>query len=379
MSQAICWISGFHGASSANDAPRRPGRRPGLAAVAALALAGVLALGSCAGEPAALEVGSVEFTRDEVLGLGDAQLTTLARLTAVGLAVRDRTPERLGRPILEERREQARVDRLRDEVVLELAGIDDSTLREEYDVDPEWELEVRHLVVVSERWRSEESRAEARRRAEAARERALEGEPFSEVAGEVSDEPGARERGGLLEPGREGTWVREFWDAAVALEPGGLSPVVETEYGFHVLKLEDQSPVPFAEARDRVASEVAERVDDSLRWEAWLARHLEARGADGDELDEAALRAILLEEADARDIELPDPVRARIDREWERTVTGWAAVLGFEPGVSDQAIHDQALDALARTGQNVGLARDDVNRHGEALDEAFPVRHPDEG
>ena len=55
--------------------------------------------------------------------------------------------------------------------------------------------------------------------AEEARQRALAGEDFAALAGEYSEEPGAAERGGLLQPGREGTWVDPFWQAALALVP----------------------------------------------------------------------------------------------------------------------------------------------------------------
>ena len=76
----------------------------------------------------------------------------------------------------------------------------------------------------------------------------------------MSEEPGAGDRGGLLRPAREGMWVDEFWAAAVALQPGEISGVVESTFGFHVLRLEDKQVVPFVEARDRVAARVAELV-----------------------------------------------------------------------------------------------------------------------
>src|SRR5690606_1075757 len=107
---------------------------------------------------------------------------------------------------------------------------------------------------------SEALRAEARRKAERALERIRAGEPFPEVAAEVSEEPGAEGRQGLLQPGREGSWVSEFWNAARALDPGEVSPVTETQYGFHVLRLEERREIPFEEARNDVTLEVAEMI-----------------------------------------------------------------------------------------------------------------------
>jgi parvulin-like peptidyl-prolyl isomerase len=74
---------------------------------------------------------------------------------------------------------------------------------------------VRHLVVLSERWRPAAHRDSARAVATEALERARAGEAFEALAAEYSDEPGAAERGGLLEPGREGSWVPEFWQRGI--------------------------------------------------------------------------------------------------------------------------------------------------------------------
>jgi hypothetical protein len=391
---------------------------------------------SCAPDDAALQVGDLAFSEEDLRGLGEAQTRTLARIAAVGLSVRADDPAHLGRPILEERRRLARIQRLREEVALERAAVDDDVLQAQYETRPEWELVIRHLVVLSERWRSDEHRDEARRTAASARERILEGEPFEAVAGEVSEEPGARERGGLLEPGREGAWVSEFWAAASALDEGEVSPVVETEYGFHVLTLEERRMVPFQEARARVASEVARQVADEKAWDRWvddllgdaafyperlpegladppdpgsgeedapvlaewngetftaarLAHVLSGRPAgqwqafrDGTaETREALLREVAAAhfmglEAERRGLEVPEPADARILREWERTVAGWAAFFGFEAGMPLDRTREAALQGLTGTGQNLTIARNEVNDWGPALDRAYLVQLP---
>lgn len=102
---------------------------------------------------------------------------------------------------------------------------------------------------------------------------------------ELSEESGAEGREGLLPPGREGAWVPEFWRAGVALEKGGLSPVAETEYGFHVLRLEAKEVVRFD--RGSVAYEAASMWEDIP---AATDRWLESL-ADEVEVDEAAARS----------------------------------------------------------------------------------------
>jgi len=244
--------------------------RPRFRLLAVLLLAAPLLLPSCRGEPPVLTLGDVAYSESDLLTFNALRRTRLAELTAFGLAVTRGETGSLGRPLLERRMGEALLEALERELALEFADVSEAALEARYRANPEYELTVRHLVVLAEAWASEAVEAGARARAEAALDRIGAGEPFPQVAGDVSEEPGAAERGGLLQPGREGTWVEEFWRAAQVLEPGQVSPVIRTPYGFHVLKLEGRSPVPYPEARSNVVEEVASLLpSQDQRLRAW--------------------------------------------------------------------------------------------------------------
>lgn len=68
-----------------------------------------------------------------------------------------------------------------------------------------------------------------------------EGEDFAELAKEYSTEPGAQESGGDLGYfSREVNFVPEFKEAVFALETGQVSEPVKTEFGYHIITVEDK-------------------------------------------------------------------------------------------------------------------------------------------
>ena len=69
------------------------------------------------------------------------------------------------------------------------------------------------------------------------RERVIKGEKFSMLATLYSQDPGSAKKGGELGFFTRGDMVSEFESAAFALKPGEVSPIIETQFGFHIIQL----------------------------------------------------------------------------------------------------------------------------------------------
>lgn len=92
--------------------------------------------------------------------------------------------------------------------------------------------------VIVEPAASDSARAAARRRAEQALEELRRGGDFEVLARRYSDDPGSKERGGDLGWFKQGQMVRPFEQVAFAMRPGDVSGIVETQFGYHIIKLE---------------------------------------------------------------------------------------------------------------------------------------------
>ena len=80
---------------------------------------------------------------------------------------------------------------------------------------------------------------QSRAKAEDVLKRARGGEDFGELAKQYSTD-GSKEKGGDLGWFKRGQMVKPFEEAAFALQPGQISDVVETPFGFHIIKLEER-------------------------------------------------------------------------------------------------------------------------------------------
>ena len=80
------------------------------------------------------------------------------------------------------------------------------------------------------------NKQEAKARAEEALRKIKDGADPNEIMAKYSDEPGAAERAGDIGRFSRKMMVKRFSDAAFKLKPGEVSEIVETEFGFHVIR-----------------------------------------------------------------------------------------------------------------------------------------------
>ncbi len=115
---------------------------------------------------------------------------------------------------------------------------------------------------------AEATRELAQKQAEELIAKLNEGADFADLAQEHSHDPSTAKRGGDLGWFPRRQMVEEFADAAFALQPGQVSGVVESPFGFHVIKVEDKRtslPEDFEENKQRYM----EQHKSIQEWQAW--------------------------------------------------------------------------------------------------------------
>ncbi|MBX9932010.1 MAG: peptidylprolyl isomerase [Methylobacterium sp.] len=120
---------------------------------------------------------------------------------------------------------------------------------------PEEEVHARHILVEDE----------ATAKAVAARIKG--GEDFAKVAAEVSKDPGSKTEGGDLGWFTKERMVARFAEAAFKMNGGQISDPVKTQFGWHVIKVEEKrvKPVPtFVEMKDQVDQYITRKAQQDV-------------------------------------------------------------------------------------------------------------------
>jgi parvulin-like peptidyl-prolyl isomerase len=119
---------------------------------------------------------------------------------------------------------------------------------------------VRHILLLTKD-KTPAEKGEIRKKMDGILARAKKGEDFAALAKEFTEDPGSKETGGLYEDFPRGRMMKPFEDAAFSVPAGQISGIVETEFGFHILKVEGRKKEtqPFETIKAQLESQMKER------------------------------------------------------------------------------------------------------------------------
>ena len=133
-----------------------------------------------------------------------------------------------------------------------------------------------HILISVDESATPEQKAELKKKAESIRNMVEMGQDFAELAAKNSGDPGSKNNGGELGWMSEGQTVPPFEAAMKSLEPGELSELVETRYGYHIIKLQERrgsGARPYEEVEERIEEFLKQRaVQELIQQEVELLR-----------------------------------------------------------------------------------------------------------
>ncbi len=119
------------------------------------------------------------------------------------------------------------------------------------------QVRVRHILISVPRGADAKTDAAAKAKAEDLLKQLRGGANFAELAKKNSDDPGSKVQGGELGFIQHGVTVPEFDKAAFAMNPGQISDVVKTQFGYHIIQTEEKQTAhtkPLEEVKTQIAT-----------------------------------------------------------------------------------------------------------------------------
>ena len=120
------------------------------------------------------------------------------------------------------------------------------------------EVHARHILIAVPAGATDKEKAAAKAKALDVLKQAQSGGDFVKLAAKYSDDPSNKMQGGDLGTFGRGQMIKPFEDTVFAMKPGQIA-MVETHYGFHVVRLESSSPAhtdTLAEAKPKIVDEL---------------------------------------------------------------------------------------------------------------------------
>ncbi len=165
----------------------------------------------------------------------------------------------------EDVRENLAINKIIEKTLLDSSVITEDEIQKYYN-EVDKTASVRHILMVTQ-GKSPEEKAEIQTKMQEVLDKARKGENFESLAKKYSQDPGSKDNGGLYKDFSRGDMVKAFEDAAFNLPIGSISDIVETPYGYHIIKVIDRKKEtrPLDSVRTEIETTLkAQRQDDLL-------------------------------------------------------------------------------------------------------------------
>jgi parvulin-like peptidyl-prolyl isomerase len=145
-----------------------------------------------------------------------------------------------------------------DSVLAASTKVTDAEIQKAYQEDQT--ASVRHILFLTQ-GKSPAEKADIRKKMEDILARVKKGEDFAALAKQYSEDPGSKDKGGLYEDFGRGKMVKPFEDAAFTVPVGQISGIVETTFGFHILKIESRKKEtqPLEQVKPQLESQIKQQ------------------------------------------------------------------------------------------------------------------------
>ena len=162
------------------------------------------------------------------------------------------------------------IQELIDDEVNAKIKINEEEVKSYYDANPQLfqqpeQVKASHILIKVDADAPQAKKDEARKKIESVQKKAQKGEDFATLAKTYSEGPSGP-NGGDLGYFRRGQMVKPFEEAAFKLKPNETSGIVETQFGYHLIKVVDKKPaqkVAYADVKDRLSEHLKKQRMDT--------------------------------------------------------------------------------------------------------------------